>query len=136
MPQFALTDPSGKFLLVADPGAGRVWTYLLSDEGQLRFTDLPPLVVAGGPRHAAFVVLPTGTVYLYITTEESNMIRGYKMLYTSSTTIEFTDVYEEKASTDSHDVGGDIQISVKPKPNKTMSFETYTNIGILQCIAR
>lgn len=113
MPQFALTDPTGKFLLVADPGANRVWTYLLSSEGQLRFTDLPPLVVSGGPRHADFLVLPSGSVYLYITTEETNMIKGYKVSYTSSTTVEFTDVYESKASTDSHDVGGDIKISVR-----------------------
>jgi len=86
MPDFAITDPSGKFLLVPDPGADLVRIYLLNEDGRLRFTALSPLVVAGGPRYADFLVALDGTVYLYVTTANTNMIKGYKVVYTSGNT--------------------------------------------------
>lgn len=113
MPDFAITDPSGKFLLVPDPGADFVRIYLLNEDGRLRFTDLSPLIVAGGPRYADFLVTLDGTVYLYVTTANTNMIKGFKVAYTSGITIAFTEVQESKTSTNVHDVGGDIHISVR-----------------------
>lgn len=117
LPDFAIADPSGKFLLVPDPGADFVRIYLLNEGGRLRFTDLPPLIISGGPRYADFLVTLDGTVYLYVTTANTNMIMGYKVLYTSSTTIEFKNVQESRISTNGHDVGGDVHISVNAKPS-------------------
>ncbi|KAJ4422206.1 hypothetical protein N0V82_003176 [Gnomoniopsis sp. IMI 355080] len=116
LPDFAIADPSGKFLLVPDPGADFVRIYLLNEDGRLRFTDLPPLIIAGGPRYADFLTTLDGTVYLYVTTANTNMVMGYKVLYTSSTTIEFKNVQASSISTNEHDVGGDIHISVNAKP--------------------
>lgn len=112
LPDFAITDPSGKFLLVPDPGADFVRVYLLNEDGRLRFTPLSPLVVSGGPRYADFLVTFNGTVYLYVTTANTNTIKGFKVSYTSGNTIGFTDVQESKTSTNVHDVGGDIHVSV------------------------
>ncbi|KAJ4385806.1 hypothetical protein N0V93_010237 [Gnomoniopsis smithogilvyi] len=44
------------------------------------------------------------------------MIMGYKVLYTSSTTVEFTNVLQSRTSTNEHDVGGDIHISTVSDP--------------------
>lgn len=115
LPDFTITDPSGKFLLVPDPGADLVRIYLLNEDGRLRFTDLPPLIIPGGPRYADFLVTLDGTVYLYVTTANTNMIMGYIVLYTSGTTLEFTNILESKTSANEHDVGGDIHISVSVK---------------------
>lgn len=112
LPDFATVDPSGKYLLVPDPGADFVRIYLLNENGRLRFADLPPLIIPGGPRYADFLVTLNGTVYLYVTTANTNMINGYKVHYTGSDTIEFTNIQESKISEVEHDVGGDLHISV------------------------
>lgn len=112
LPDFATVDPSGKYLLVPDPGADFVRIYLLNENGRLRFADLPPLIIPGGPRYADFLVTLNGTVYLYVTTANTNMINGYKVHYTGSNTIEFTNIQESKISEVEHDVGGDLHISV------------------------
>lgn len=94
-PHHAIIDPSGKYLLVPDLGADLVRIYLLNDDGRLRFTALAPLVMpaGSGPRHGAFLVTPAGDTYLYMTSEIANTITGFKVTYTSSSTIEFTEVY-------------------------------------------
>lgn len=116
LPDFAIIDPSGKYLLVPDPGADFVRIYLLNENGRLRFADLPPLIIPGGPRYADFLVTLNGTVFLYVTTANTNMINGYKVIYTGSNTIEFTNVQKSKISTTEHDVGGDLHISVGAGP--------------------
>lgn len=130
LPDFAITDPSGKFLLVPDPGADFVRIYLLNEDGRLRFTDLAPLIIPGGPRYADFLVTLDGTVYLYVTTANTNMIKGYKVLYTSSTTVEFTNIQESKISANAHDVGGDIHISVIERPDIAFSVNVLTTVSI------
>lgn len=127
LPDFAIIDPSGKFLFVPDPGADFVRIYLLNEDGRLRFTSIPPLIVTGGPRYADFLVTPDGTVYLYVTTANTNMIKGYKLLYTSGTTIQFRNVQETKISINAHDVGGDIHVSVSLKPSHIISNAILTN---------
>ncbi|PSS02285.1 Lactonase, 7-bladed beta-propeller-domain-containing protein [Coniella lustricola] len=94
-PHHAIIDPSGQYLLVPDLGADLVRIYLLNDDGRLRFTALAPLVVpaGSGPRHGEFLVTPAGETYFYLTSEIANTITGFKVTYTSGSTVEFTEVY-------------------------------------------
>lgn len=103
-PHHAIMDPSGKFLVVPDLGANLIRIYLVSNDGRLRFTALAPVITpaGSGPRHGAFLVTPDGMTYFYLVSEIVNTITGYKITYTSSSTIDFTEVYKSG----SHGIGG------------------------------
>lgn len=109
-PHHAIMDPSGKFLLVPDLGADLVRVYLMNNDGRLRFTALAPLVVpvGSGPRHGAFLVTEDGSVFFYLTSEIENTITGYRVTYTSSSTVDFQEVYRSG----SHGIGGVVPYGV------------------------
>src|SRR6184192_1465363 len=83
-------DPTNRFLLVPDLGADLVRVF---DTAGGKLAVLNPLKVApgSGPRHGVFVHGETDT-YLYILTELSNTLLGFKVTYDSNS-IGFTQIY-------------------------------------------
>ena len=92
-PHQAITDPTGRFIVVPDLGADlvRVWA---TSESDLSATPLEPLSIAAGsgPRHAAFAV-HGDTTYFYLVTELANTLLGYTVTYGEGT-ISFEQFYE------------------------------------------
>lgn len=103
-PHQVIMDPSGKFLIVPDLGADLIRIYLMSHDERLRFTALAPVLVpaGSGPRHGTFVVTPENATYFYLASEITNVLTGYKITYTSSSTIDFTEIYKSGI----HGIGG------------------------------
>ena len=90
-PHEAIVDPTGKFVLVPDLGADIVRIFSIDGEG---VNAVEPLTVAAGsgPRHATFAVHGE-TTYLYLITELSNNIFGYKVTY-GDASLEFEQIWE------------------------------------------
>ncbi|KAI9902782.1 hypothetical protein N3K66_002134 [Trichothecium roseum] len=80
-PHEAVTDPTGKFVLVPDLGADLVRVFSVSAAGDELAPAEPLAVAAGsGPRHVTFAVHGE-TTYMYLITELSNQIFGYVVSY-------------------------------------------------------
>ncbi|KID71044.1 3-carboxymuconate cyclase, partial [Metarhizium hybridum] len=99
-PHQALLDPTGKFILVPDLGADKIYVYAVADDS-LRLTALPPIVVkaGSGPRHVAFA-FRDGKTFMYLVTELANTIIGYEVTYPDGG-IEFNELF----NIDSHGAG-------------------------------
>ena len=84
-PHEALTDPTGKFLLLPDLGADLVRVFAL-DPKTLEFKAAEPLQSApgSGPRHAAFFKTSAGKTLLYVIHELGNNIVAYDVAYGSN----------------------------------------------------
>lgn len=79
-----------------DLGADLLRIYLTSDDGRPRFVALAPVLTqtGSGPRHGTFLVTPDNVTYFYLVSEITNALTGYKVAYTSSSTIDFTEIYQ------------------------------------------
>lgn len=91
-PHQALLDPTGKFILVPDLGADKIYVYAVAEDS-LRLTALPPIVVkdGSGPRHVAFA-FRDGKTFMYLVTELANTIIGYEVTYPPGG-IEFKELF-------------------------------------------
>ncbi|QIW98684.1 hypothetical protein AMS68_004202 [Peltaster fructicola] len=97
----AITDPTGRYLLVPDLGADLVRVFAI-DADTLELTATAPLstVPGTGPRHAAFynpyaVVCESCTTFLYVVGELSSDVTGYAVTYLSDGSgLNFTQVYQ------------------------------------------
>ena len=117
-PHQAVTDPTGKFILVPDLGADLVRIYSTSED-DLSVTSLEPLSVAAGagPRHVAFAVHGE-TTYMYLITELSNTIYGYTVTY-GEDSLGFEQIYESGTHGEGVEVpegasAAEIWVSVSP----------------------
>lgn len=79
-------DPTGQFAVVPDLGCDRIRIYRVPGGGkpELKHTGVARVKQGSGPRHGAFAVGSDRT-YLYILTELSNEIIGFKVHYRSGT---------------------------------------------------
>ena len=89
-PHQALMDPTNRFLLVPDLGADLVRVFDTTG-GSLKVLDPLKLAPGSGPRHGVFVHGETDT-YLYIVTELTNSLLGFKVTYDSNSLC-FTQIY-------------------------------------------
>jgi 6-phosphogluconolactonase (cycloisomerase 2 family) len=98
----AITDPTGRFILMPDLGADLVrvmcWGPTTNNNTLM---EHPPLVAAkgSGPRHAVFWHpegnhTATQDVYLFLVAELANMITAYKVSYPFQGGMEFTEVHK------------------------------------------
>lgn len=95
----AITDPSGKYILMPDLGADLVRVFCwgaTTDNNTL--AEHPPLVVAegSGPRHAVFWqsggdYSSTQGLYLFVVAELANSITAYKVSYPPEGGMKFTE---------------------------------------------
>jgi 3-carboxymuconate cyclase len=141
-PHQALLDPTGEFIVLPDLGSDRL-RVLRVDKQALQVTDTVSTVLSSsvsrtwqisdsmcvtlqgkdlvfkrgsGPRHAVFFKSGTNT-FLYIITELSNRLLGYKVSYENDKTLEFTSIQDlsthggQEALPD-HYKGSEILISV------------------------
>ncbi|KAF5123602.1 putative 6-phosphogluconolactonase [Metarhizium anisopliae] len=106
-PHQTLLDPTGKFILVPDLGADKIYVYAVA-ANSLRLTALPPIVVkaGSGPRHVAFAVRD-GKTFMYLATELANTIIGYEVTYPDGG-IEFKELF----NIDSHGAGKPVSEAV------------------------
>ncbi|QLI63891.1 uncharacterized protein G6M90_00g022750 [Metarhizium brunneum] len=106
-PHQTLLDPTGKFILVPDLGADKIYVYAVA-ANSLRLTVLPPIVVkaGSGPRHVAFAVRDDKT-FMYLVTELANTIIGYEVTYPDGG-IEFKELF----NIDSHGAGKPVSEAV------------------------
>ncbi|KAM4056960.1 lactonase, 7-bladed beta-propeller domain-containing protein [Hirsutella rhossiliensis] len=81
-PHQVLFDPTGQFAVVPDLGSDQVRIYRVPGGGKpkLRRSGVARVETGSGPRHAAFAVA-RGKTYMYLLTELSNQIIGFKVHY-------------------------------------------------------
>ena len=112
-PHEAILDPTGQYILVPDLGADLVRVFCF-DEGSLYEHDPLKVLPGSGPRHAAFWTpgqnASEGT-YLYVVTELTSTVTGYKVDYLPQGGLGFTQVYNTTS------LGG------SPVPNTTYASE-------------
>lgn len=96
-PHQAVVDPSGRFLVVPDLGADLV-RYYSFEHGVDKLTEHAPLgVQAGsGPRHLVFWSADgqcnNSTVFMYVLSEFTNAVTGYRVGYPSNSSMVFRKV--------------------------------------------
>lgn len=80
-PHQAVLDPTGSFILVPDLGADLVRVFAVGDGVSVEM--LEPLAVepGSGPRHLVFVEGKGPGTVMYLISELSNTISGYKVAY-------------------------------------------------------
>lgn len=121
-PHQAITDPTGKFVLVPDLGADlvRIWA---TSEDDLSVTTVEPLSVpaGSGPRHGAFAVIED-TTYFYVVTELGNTILGYTVTYGEGS-LSFEQIYESG----SHGEGAEV-------PESAGAAEIWVSVSPYQCL--
>ncbi|CAK3784484.1 hypothetical protein DOTSEDRAFT_57285 [Lecanosticta acicola] len=84
----AITDPTGKYILVPDLGADLVRVYKYDqDTLELKALESLKAEAGSGPRHAAFYTpssVSGATTYFYLVAELAATVTAYKVTYTSS----------------------------------------------------
>ncbi|APA08283.1 hypothetical protein sscle_03g030530 [Sclerotinia sclerotiorum 1980 UF-70] len=88
-PHEAITDPTGRFVLVPDLGADLVRLYYINPKTKL-LEPLAPLKTptGSGPRHGNWLVTKSAT-YFYLVSQLTNKLTAYKVTYNSNNTLSF-----------------------------------------------
>jgi 6-phosphogluconolactonase (cycloisomerase 2 family) len=112
-------DPTGRFIVVPDLGADKVYVYAVGNSDNLRVTARGPIVVKGGsgPRHAAFAVRD-GKTFMYLVTELTSSIIGYEVTYPAGSVA-----FKELFNIGSHGAG-------KPVSQTAYASEVVVSVSI------
>lgn len=91
-PHQTVLDPTGKFIVVPDLGADKVYVYAVGSN-DLKVKALAPISVkpGSGPRHLAFAVRD-GRTFMYLVTELASTIIGYEVTYPAGS-IKFRELF-------------------------------------------
>lgn len=118
-PHETFLDPTGKFIVVPDLGADKVYVYAVNSNS-LKVKALPPIVVKGGsgPRHVDFAARD-GKTFMYLVTELTSSIIGYEVTYPSGS-IKFKELFNIGA----HGAG-------KPIPKEAYASEIVVSVCYL-----
>ena len=103
-PHGAYVDPTGRFVLIPDLGADLIRIFAINQRTGYLEPVSPFVTEPGlGPRHIAFWMpagpsppweVDEGEVYLYLVSELTNRLLGYKVTY-SSEGLSFNKLYDE-----------------------------------------
>lgn len=103
-PHGVYVDPTGHYVLIPDLGADLIRIFAINQRTGYLESVSPFVTEPGlGPRHIAFWMpagpsppweVDEGEVYLYLVSELTNLLLGYKVAY-SSEGLSFTKLYEE-----------------------------------------
>jgi len=92
-PHQAVTDPTGKYILVPDLGADLLRIFSVSKDGLSLSVREPLKVAAGsGPRHVSFAEAGDKT-FMYLVSELANTVTGFEIKYANDG-LSFTELFK------------------------------------------